>query len=92
MKKIGDVEFISYDGAYPNLCSGTLVLKIKDQTVSWNHCLISGGCAGVDYNLNEFIENGEWSVRVPDEFKKYENEITILVNKNISQGCCGGCI
>ena len=32
------VEFVSYDGAYPNLCSGQLVLKINEhiETGRWS--------------------------------------------------------
>ena len=28
------VEFVSYSGRYPNLCSGTLVLRIDGKTVT----------------------------------------------------------
>lgn len=38
------VEFVSYDGAYPNLCTGQLVLKINGQVREFSrHCLQSGG-------------------------------------------------
>lgn len=38
------VEFISYDGAFPNLCSGTLVLKINGKRREFpSGCLISEG-------------------------------------------------
>jgi hypothetical protein len=127
------VEFVSYDGEYPNLCSGVLVLKINGVT----HCfikykgydglctrearinrnklysdpevikvygykMISGGCAGVDDDLEEYIEFGDWNVNLSE--CKYENDIPFIcsdslkkeivdcVNANVEQGCCGGCI
>lgn len=43
------VEFVSYDGAYPNLCSGQLVLKINGQVREFSrHCLQSGGTVWFD--------------------------------------------
>lgn len=85
------IEFVSYTGKYPNLCRGTLVLRIDGEFVCLNHCLVSGGCVGFN-GLTEIVEQGKWSVNVPEEYKKYEEEITTVVNENIEYGCCGGCI
>ena len=87
-----DIEFVSYDGEYPNLCSGELVLKINGEERNLGRCLVSGGCAGVDDNLDDFCITGEWSVDLPDYLKEYEAQITSIVNKNVRYGCCGGCI
>lgn len=86
------IEFVSYDGRYPNLCRGTLVLRIDGELVCLNHCLVSGGCVAFNDDWDEIVEQGEWSVDVPEEYKKYEGEITTLVNENIEYGCCGGCV
>lgn len=87
--KIG-IEFVSYDGEYPNLCSGTLVLKIDGHEVTFpKYCMNSGGSISGDYwNVYE----GEWTVKVPEEYKVYEKEINKVVNENVEHGCCGGCI
>lgn len=38
------VEFISYNGDFPNLCSGTLVLRIDGEEVTFpKHCMRSNG-------------------------------------------------
>lgn len=86
------VEFISYDGSFPNLCSGTLMLKIDGEIVSWQHCLRSGGTVWFDDNWSVHVETGEWTVNIPEEYEKYREEITDIVNSNIPYGCCGGCV
>lgn len=52
------VEFISYDGEYPNLCRGTLALKINGKKVVFNNCLSSGGRVWFDEEWHEHIETG----------------------------------
>lgn len=60
------VEFVSYDGAYPNLCAGQLVLKINGQVREFSrHCLQSGGTVWFDNDWNAHIENGCWSIDPP---------------------------
>lgn len=57
------VEFVSYDGAYPNLCTGQLVLKINGQVREFSrHCLQSGGTVWFDNDWNAHIESGRWSI------------------------------
>lgn len=46
------IKFISYDGKYPNFCSGTLILEVDGKKRALSHALCSGGSAGVDENLN----------------------------------------
>lgn len=87
------VEFVSYDGEYPNLCSGELVLRIEGKEVNLGrYCLHSGGNAWVDYELCDHTEWGAWSVDVPEELTQYIDEITEVVNDNVPWGCCGGCL
>lgn len=83
------VEFVSYDGEFPNLCAGTLILRINGEERKFPpHSLISGGCILSDYE----VEEGEWSVEIPEDLVQYEKEITECVNDNVPWGCCGGCI
>lgn len=37
------VEFVSYNSKFPNLCSGTLVIKVNGEEISLENYLISGG-------------------------------------------------
>lgn len=88
------VEFVSYDGKWPNLCSGTLVMRINGKDVEFPpYCMSSGGCAYFRNNWSEeVVERGEWSVNVPDEYKALKKEIEEGVNENVPWGCCGGCL
>lgn len=83
------VEFVSYDGHYPCLCSGTLVLRIDGKIVELKGCLVSGGGLSEDYEAYQ----DEWSIDfLPEELKPLKDIITDLVNENVEFGCCGGCI
>ena len=55
------VKFISYDGKYPNLCSGKLVLQIDDIIIS-DLSLSSGGSVSFDSDWKENVESGSWRV------------------------------
>lgn len=86
---------ISYDGAYPNLCSGRLIVTI-DGTV-WEfpkYCLGSGGRVWFDNNWEEQVESGEWSIcEWPDGFpEELKEKVLDEVNYKIELGCCGGCL
>lgn len=87
------VEFVSYDGAYPNLCTGQLVLKINGQVREFSrHCLQSGGTVWFDNDWNEHIENGRWSIDLPEDLEPLRKEIEECINENIPHGCYGGCV
>lgn len=86
---------IQYDGKYPNLCSGHLVVTIDG--VVWDfgkYCLSSGGCAYFTGDWEDVVEQGEWSITdypegFPEELKK---AVLKKVNEDIPWGCCGGCL
>lgn len=42
------IKFISYDGAWPNLCRGTLVVEKDGKQYSMYGVLISGGSVSFD--------------------------------------------
>lgn len=98
LKDVERVEFVSYNGEYPNLCSGLLVVKIdgvevkfggSDHTGFW----CSGGCIKGDNNCNMWAERGEWELgHIEDEFKDVAEELIRVFNENVEHGCCGGCI
>lgn len=89
------INFISYSGTYPNLCSGELVLEIAGKIKTFSECLSSGGSASFTEDWDEVVVQGEWSL-IEDSFKTFTQEekeyITTLVNNNIGYGCCGGCV
>lgn len=94
-----DIEFVSYSGKYPNLCSGWLTLKVDGKEWRKYVNLFSGGEAYVD-NGREFISQGPWGL------SKYEyddlakagfndaeiEKIVCLLNEHVEFGCCGGCL
>lgn len=89
-------EFVSYDGDYPNLCSGTLVIRVDGKEYSLGpHVLESGGDVTFDKNWLEEVTQGPWKIvdyELPEELKPFKAEITELVNDNVEFGCCGGCV
>lgn len=100
------VKFVSYTGKYPNLCSGDLTLEIDGKNVTFGNMYDirlnkrtgiypsfwhSGGYISGDYEAH----TGEWQIdvsEIPEEYRKYANEIDELFNDNVPCGCCGGCI
>jgi hypothetical protein len=87
------VRFISYNGAYPNLCSGELVLEIDGAVVPFpQYCMRSGGSVSFTDDWEEVVTEGKWTVEVPEQYKQYEREINRVVNANVDFGCCGGCV
>lgn len=91
------VEFVTYTGKYPNLCRGSLVLKIDGELVlfgSGDHAepifWTTGGYLDAEYEAH----TGEWEIIVdllPEEYRKYSAEIDRVFNDNVPWGCCGGC-
>lgn len=60
-KETNHVEFVSYSGRYPNLCSGVLVLRIDGLTYAFGHETGSYNFkAGKfkDHNCNSFWHSG----------------------------------
>jgi hypothetical protein len=86
------MKFISYDGEYPNLCYGTLVIEVDSREYSMENCLITSGSVCWE---NGEVRKGEWYINeyyLPEELLPYIEEITRLVNDNVEWGCCGGCL
>ena len=95
-RRYGNKEIkIEYDGAYPNLCGGSLTAYVDGKKYNFpDYCLISGGPVSFDGEWNGQISKGEWSVSewpkdMPDDIK---DSVLDAIKKNISHGCCGGCV
>lgn len=94
------VKFISYNGKYPCLCNGTLILEIDGKQevfigdrIFWH----SGGiCRFSDaYYSKSYIDKDEWIIdanKIPEQYRKYAEEIDKVFNENVEHGCCGGCL
>ena len=90
-----ELTFISYNGKYPNLCSGQLILAIDGIPIIFpSHCLSSGGSILFDDDWSEHIESGLWTItEYPEDFPEFLKDKAVdLVNQNVYQGCCGGCV
>lgn len=100
------IKFISYDGHYPNLCSGVLTLDIDGEIVTFGYehgknnysqfWRSGGNCGFLDDNYDETYCNiGEWELdktQLPDKYKNIGKELIQVFNKNVEWGCCGGCL
>ena len=99
-----NVEFVSYTGKWPNLCSGILTLKIYGEEHRFGYrsgehlpFWTSGGCCGFPngYGAEASISEGPWVIdadRLPSAFKSLASEIDEVFNSNVPFGCCGGCL
>ena len=85
---------VKYDGEYPNLCSGKLILVINGIEWDFGNCLNSGGSVSFDKNWSEIVTQGKWSItKYPKDFpKELEGAALDAINSNIEWGCCGGCV
>jgi len=86
---------ISYDGKYPNLCSGTLIVTIDD--VEWkfsDYCMESGGSVSFSEDWEAHVSSSPWHIRKwPKNFPENMKLATLeAVNAQVRQGCCGGCV
>ena len=93
-----NVKFVEYSGKYPNLCRGTLLLKIDGEVYSFggdgtdypNRFWRSGGeCHGSGCCEDEWLIDYKW---IPDQLKQYAKQIDRIFNENVEYGCCGGCL
>ena len=89
---MNEIEFVSYNGEYPCLCMGTLVLKINGKEYSDFSLCSGGGCGFRNDYSDEWISHGPWEVTVPEELKYLKDKINKVVNENVPFGCCGGCL
>jgi len=86
---------IEYDGEYPNLCRGKLIVIVDETTWEFERgALESGGSVTFDSRWNETVDKGkwivnEWPLNFPDEFKC---DVEQKINDVIPWGCCGGCV
>ena len=90
-----EVKFISYDGKYPCLCSGKLKIVVNNKAYEFYRILRSGGFVSSTSEGDYSVTYGKWSIfedMLPKELKKLAKEITECVNRNVSKGCCGGCV
>lgn len=86
------ISFVSYDGKYPNLCGGTLILNVAGEEKELHNVLVSSGYIPFDEDWVPYIPTGPWIVYcLPEWAKPFHDEIEAIVNEHVPFGCCGGC-
>ena len=87
---------IEYDGGYPNLCRGNLVVVVNGKRWDFpDYCLNSGGGVTFDEEWSEHVAEGPWwSVdEWPEGFpQELQRDVLAAINDEIPHGCCGGCV
>ncbi len=93
------VRFISYDGEYPNLCRGTLIIEVDGREYKFSPYKKSAD----DDSLRSFLVfwrrvryklpsiHERMGDKLPLELQMYADEIDRVFNERVSYGCCGGC-
>ena len=84
---------ISYDGTYPNLCRGNLIINIDGKNYS-NIRLRSGGKINRCKSGRIHTFTNPWEVIFPQNFSWdlfLRRRISDMINNQIPHGCCGGC-
>lgn len=104
---MANIKFISYDGEFPNLCSGVLTLEIDGAIATfgsrrfdgtmYDRFWYSGGSCHIDEDGNDGCRFGPWRVYdyiddMDDNIKPILGELIKVFNENVRPGCCGGCI
>ncbi len=94
-----DMIIVRYDGKYPNLCCGKMVVEISNpkKLRPWEFsedCLFCDGFAYESDKGERVIGFGDWTVvKWPDGFpENMKQPVTNAVNRQVRKGCCGGCI
>lgn len=85
---------VTYDGKYPNACTGTLTISVNNNIVySKQDAVYSTGSCGYDKSLNDYTAKGGsllWNV---GDAEKFNPNIRAAVQHKLNQikACCGGC-
>ena len=86
---------IHYDGDYPNLCGGYLVVSVDGHTYDFGrYALSTSGSVWFDDKGYDQVSEGEWRINhwpdaVPEDIR---DAIEEAINEQVEHGCCGGCI
>lgn len=86
---------INYNGAYPNLCRGELIVTIGGKDWKFpDYCLESGGSVSFDEDWQEHVSEGAWNITGwPEDFPEdMKQKVVDAVNSQVEYGCCGGCV
>jgi len=73
------ISIVCYDGRYPNLCSGQLIVAANGKVFTFTkYSLRSGGNVLFDENWSEIVDEGKWSVgEWPEDYPENLKEDTV---------------
>lgn len=90
---------VKYDGKYPCLCMGKLIVIIDGVEYDFgNGAIESGGYCGFSNDYSEsFVEEGDWYWScdrvIPEGYNlNWDKYVINTINEVVSKGCCGGCL
>lgn len=85
---------ITYNGSYPNLCRGDLIVTIGDKVYDFSYGLVSGGAVRFTPEWEEIVTTGPWELDIwPEDFPEdLKEDVLSEINSQIPWGCCGGCV
>ncbi len=89
------IEFVSWTQQSYAWCGSDVTIKVNGKEITLKRPLISGGNVWFDDDWGEHVEDGPWSIRedaLPNNLKAHIKKIEEVVNENIPEGCCGGCV